>query len=109
VEKLLPLGALRPDSNLPAYCLEYDLSEHQFTATDLQALGDLVVGGPLYIRLKDRQIVATVKMVAIRPSSILLYIKFLDAYLEKNIDNPDALGLHYQLLDCVDPMLREPT
>lgn len=52
---------------------------------------------------------ASIKSVTIKDQGFLLYIKFDDGYLEKNIDNAKAIGMQYQLIDCVESMMREPT
>jgi len=92
------------------FYIEYPLDpDTQLRMTELQALAELVIGGPVFLRLSDRQVVGSVSAVAIRDkNTLLLKIKFSDAELAQNINNRDYVNEHYQFLNPVDLVLWEP-
>ena len=68
----------------------------------MRELSELVVGGFVYLRLRDKAVVATVGMVAIKGRSLLLKLKFSDTSLENYFTNEKFVQEKYQLLDPID-------
>jgi len=99
----------RPDSNLakPRY-LEYDLSEYNLAPDEMRELSELVVKGFVYLRLRDKAVVATVGMSAVKGKSILLKLKFSDQTLDTYFDNEKYVQEYYQLLDPFECILHDP-
>ncbi len=83
------------------FSIEYDLEDAGLEPEDLEIIADALRDSPMYVRNKDRKIVATIRQVMIKNHSLVLTLHFTDQYLEKNIDNERLIGKLYTILDPV--------
>ncbi len=80
-----------------------------WSPTELQALAELVLGGPVFLRKQDKKVVAVVESIRVqKPCTFYLQLKISDRSLALNIKHKDYVERYFTLLDPVECILVVP-